>query len=150
MISLGAGESRVRKRQKKGIHLFSKMSRPAFVPPLFSWYQGVLSRSKEARQSGLPLICTYLRYKEWMKLYSHPYMPSCIGMHFIDYVCVKFVGYKCKVQRLRYVYGYWPTNLIHYVLRCMICFHTKYRTPTYSTSLVIPVTFGTQLDHTNT
>jgi len=31
----------------------------------------------------------------------HPYMPSCIGMHFIDYVCVKFVGYLFKVQRRR-------------------------------------------------
>jgi len=44
VISLRAGQSLVRKRQEKGIHLFTKMSRPAVVPRLFSWHHGVLSR----------------------------------------------------------------------------------------------------------
>ena len=44
VISLPAGQSRVRKRQEKGIHLFSKMPRLALVPPSFGWFQGILSR----------------------------------------------------------------------------------------------------------
>lgn len=43
-------------------------------PPLFSWYQGSFIGGKAAIQSGLLLICTYRRYKEWMKPHSHPYM----------------------------------------------------------------------------